>query len=57
MTRPYVSPSMGKAVFHVGAQLMRVTEVAVRFKDPLVRSVPHMAGKIGVYDVLAVTLT
>jgi hypothetical protein len=36
--------------------LIRVTEVALRLKEPLVR-LPHMAGKIGVYDVFAVTLT
>jgi hypothetical protein len=36
---------------------MRVTEVALSFKEPLVRSVPHIAGKIGLYDVFAVTLT
>jgi hypothetical protein len=36
---------------------MRVTEVALRFKEPLVRCVPHTTGTIGVYDVFAVTLT
>jgi hypothetical protein len=36
---------------------MRVTEVALRLKVLCVRSVPHMAGKIGVYVVPVVTLT
>jgi hypothetical protein len=35
---------------------MRVTEVALRFREPPVRCVPHMAGKIGLYAVFAVTL-
>jgi hypothetical protein len=48
---------MGTVAFHVGAQLIRVTEVALSFKEPPVRCVPHMAGKIGVYDVFVVTLT